>query len=38
MEHDIWAVNADSVYHETHEEDEHPYRAAPDTPEMQSVA
>jgi protoporphyrinogen oxidase len=38
MEHDIWAVNADSIYHETHVEDEHPYRAAPDTPEMQSVA
>ena len=24
--HDIWAVNAESVYHETHVEDEHPYR------------
>jgi protoporphyrinogen oxidase len=38
MEHDIWAVNADSVYHETHSEDEHPYRAAPETPEMQALA
>jgi protoporphyrinogen oxidase len=38
MEHDIWAVNADSVYHETHEEDEHPYRAAPETPELKALA
>jgi protoporphyrinogen oxidase len=34
--HDIWAVNADSVYHET-AVDEHPYRAAPETPEMQAA-
>jgi protoporphyrinogen oxidase len=32
--HDIWAVNAESVYHEEHEEDEHPYRQAPTTPAM----
>ena len=32
-DHDIWAVNAESVYHETHVEDEHPYRSAPETPE-----
>ena len=38
MEHDIWAVNADSVYHETHEEDEHPYKAAPETPELKALA
>jgi len=31
--HDVWAVNADSVYHER-EEDEQPYRAAPETPAM----
>src|SRR4051794_19474901 len=37
-EHDIWAVNAESVYHETHVEDEQPYRAAPDTPEMEALA
>jgi protoporphyrinogen oxidase len=37
-EHDIWAVNAESVYHETHVEDEHPYRAAPETPEMEALA
>jgi protoporphyrinogen oxidase len=37
-DHDIWAVNAESVYHETHVEDEHPYRAAPETPEMQALA
>jgi protoporphyrinogen oxidase len=37
-EHDIWAVNAESVYHETHVEDEHPYRSAPETPEMQALA
>ena len=37
-EHDIWAVNAESVYHETHVEDEHPYRSAPETPEMEALA
>ena len=31
-DHDIWAVNAESVYHETHVEDEHPYRTAPEQP------
>jgi protoporphyrinogen oxidase len=36
--HDIWEVNAESVYHETHVADEHPYRAAPETPEMQALA
>jgi protoporphyrinogen oxidase len=36
--HDIWAVNAESVYHETHVEDESPYRVAPETPEMQALA
>ncbi len=30
--HDIWAVNAESVYHEEHVEPEQPYRAAPETP------
>jgi protoporphyrinogen oxidase len=33
--HDIWAVNAESVYHEEHVEDEQPYRDAPDTPAME---
>jgi len=37
-EHDIWAVNAESVYHETHVEDEHPYRVAPETPEIEALA
>jgi protoporphyrinogen oxidase len=36
--HDIWEVNAESVYHETHVEDEHPYKVAPVTPEMQQLA
>jgi len=36
--HDIWAVNAESVYHETDVADEHPYRKAPETPEMQALA
>ena len=37
-EHDIWAVNADSAYHERDEEaDEQPYRAAPETPAMSSL-
>jgi protoporphyrinogen oxidase len=30
--HDIWAVNADSAYHEERVVDEHPYRVAPETP------
>jgi protoporphyrinogen oxidase len=37
-DHDIWAVNAESVYHETHVEDEHPYRTAPETPETEALA
>ncbi len=37
-DHDLWAVNAESVYHETHVDDEHPYRSAPETPEMQALA
>jgi protoporphyrinogen oxidase len=35
--HDIWEVNAESVYHETDVVDEHPYRTAPETPEMQTT-
>ncbi len=34
-EHDIWAVNAESVYHEEHQENEEPYRQAPSTPAME---
>ena len=30
--HDLWAVNADSVYHEQETPEEHPYRRAPETP------
>jgi protoporphyrinogen oxidase len=33
-DHDVWAVNADSVYHETTEPEEQPYRVAPETPAM----
>ena len=33
--HDIWAVNAESVYHEEDIEPEQPYRAAPETPAME---
>jgi protoporphyrinogen oxidase len=37
-DHDIWAVNADSVYHERDEEpDEQPYRVVPETPAMTSL-
>jgi len=32
--HDIWAVNAESVYHEEDVKEEHPYRDAPSTPAM----
>jgi hypothetical protein len=37
-EHDIWAVNVESVYHETDVAEEHPYRTAPETPETQALA
>ena len=33
--HDIWAVNAESVYHEEDVADEQPYREAPETPAME---
>jgi len=33
--HDIWAVNAESVYHEEDVADEHPYKQAPETPAME---
>jgi len=33
--HDIWAVNAESVYHEEHQENEDPYRKTPQTPAME---
>jgi protoporphyrinogen oxidase len=32
--HDIWAVNAESAYHEEDTPDEQPYREAPETPSM----
>ena len=32
--YDIWAVNAESVYHEEEMAEEHPYREAPETPSM----
>jgi len=31
-DHDIWAVNAESVYHEEHQEPEQPYRSLPESP------
>ena len=36
-EHDLWAVNADSAYHEEHMPDEQPYRNAPETPELEAL-
>jgi protoporphyrinogen oxidase len=33
-EHDLWAVNVESVYHEEDVADEHPYKRAPDTKAM----
>jgi protoporphyrinogen oxidase len=33
--HDIWAVNAESVYHEEDSEPEQPYKDAPETPAME---
>lgn len=32
--HDLWAVNAESAYHEEEVAEEHPYKAAPDTKAM----
>ncbi|MDQ3670326.1 MAG: NAD(P)/FAD-dependent oxidoreductase [Actinomycetota bacterium] len=32
--YDIWAVNAESVYHEEEMAEEHPYKEAPETPSM----
>jgi protoporphyrinogen oxidase len=34
--HDIWAVNAESAYHEEDVAPEHPYRNAPETHELQA--
>ena len=34
--HDLWAVNAESAYHEEVGADEHPYRNAPATPAMEA--
>jgi protoporphyrinogen oxidase len=34
--HDLWAVNAESAYHEESVAAEHPYRNAPETPELQA--
>jgi protoporphyrinogen oxidase len=33
--HDIWAVNAESVYHEEHQEPEQPYKNPPSPPAME---
>jgi protoporphyrinogen oxidase len=33
-QHDIWAVNAESAYHEEHEDPEQPYRNVPEPPAM----
>jgi protoporphyrinogen oxidase len=33
--HDIWAVNAESVYHETDEEEHQPYKKVPEPPSME---
>jgi protoporphyrinogen oxidase len=34
-DHDIWAVNAESVYHEVHEDAEQPYKKVPEPPSME---
>jgi len=33
-QHDLWAVNAESVYHETDDQVQQPYRRAPETRAM----
>ena len=35
--HDLWSVNAEPWYHETHVPAEHPYRSAPDAPAMEAA-
>jgi protoporphyrinogen oxidase len=35
--HDLWAVNAESAYHEEDVEPEQPYRNAPETPELETL-
>ena len=35
--HDLWAVNAESAYHEEDEQPEQPYRNAPETPELETL-
>jgi protoporphyrinogen oxidase len=35
--HDIWAVNVESAYHEEHQEPEQPYKNAPATKSMQQA-
>ncbi|MEA2382173.1 MAG: hypothetical protein QOH72_2144 [Solirubrobacteraceae bacterium] len=35
--HDIWAVNVESSYHEEHQEPEQPYKSAPATAAMQQA-
>jgi hypothetical protein len=32
--HDLWAVNAESAYHEEHQEPEQPYKKLPEAPKM----
>jgi protoporphyrinogen oxidase len=34
-EYDLWEVNAESVYHEEHQDNEEPYRNPPNTPAME---
>jgi hypothetical protein len=29
--HDLWSINAESAYHEEHQEPEQPYKRVPDT-------
>jgi protoporphyrinogen oxidase len=36
--HDLWAVNADSWYHETQVADEHPYRRVPEAVAVEAAA
>ena len=36
-DHDLWAVNADSWYHETETAEEQPYLRVPDAPALQGA-
>ena len=37
-DHDLWSVNSDGEYHEERRAPEQPYRSAPETPALRTLA